>query len=501
MKSLRGVSYRTMGGYLGMSFMCVGGIILLPLLILPAYPAEAALSRFFIVPAVVTLVTGYLLSLTGHDRGLHLERQLDAVLVIVFWIGAVLLCSLPFMLSGLCTFPQAVFESTSGWSTTGLSVIDVTTAPKLILMYRSILLFFGGLGIVLVMSTILAGSGGMQLYHAEGHSDRLVPNLLESARVILLIYSGYILGGTLLYRIFGMDWFDAINHSIAAVSTGGFSTRAESIGYYHSASIEIITIILMILGNTGFLAHLLLLKGRVREFLNHDEFRFFLLLLCIAIPMVAFLLLDQFTALPSEALRVSIFQVVSALTTTGFQTIESFIPWSDSLLLILTALMLIGGGIGSTAGGIKQYRVYTLLRTIFWSIRDKLAYPATVFHDKTSRPGYNETVNYRAKTDVASFVFLYLLLYFLGVMLLTFMGVSLPDALFEFASALGTVGLSRGIMTLGSADSILWVGTFGMFIGRLEIYVFLTALYKIGFDSAVFLKRNRRRARYAGKKV
>lgn len=475
-------SYRALAGYLGFSLMCVGGIMLLPLLVLPAFPDEIGQAPLFVIPGGISIAIGYVMSFVGRGRRVVLARQQDAVLVVAFWACAIVLCSLPFFISGNYTFAQSVFETTSGWSTTGLSIVNVEKAPKILLMYRSVLQFFGGIGIVLVMSTILAGSGGMQLFNAEGHSDRLVPNLLESARAILLIYSGIILSGIILYMLLGMDWFDSINHSIAAVSTGGFSTRAASIAYYNSPAIELVTILLMILGNIGFASHILLFRGQFRKYVAHDEFLFFAFLLAVTIPAAAFLLLKQFALTMGESFRVAAFQVVSALTTTGFQTVPTFNDWSPALTALMIALMLIGGGIGSTAGGIKQYRVIAMLRTVFWTIRDLLAFPGEVHYDRMVRPLGDEAMDYRAKTQISSFVALYLAVYGIGVFALCALGASLPDAMFEFSSALGTVGLSRGIMVADAQSAVLWIGSFGMFFGRLEMFVVLIACNKVWTD-------------------
>ncbi len=494
-------SYRALIGYLGFSLMCVGCIMIIPLVVILAYPEERSESTYFIIPGGMALLAGYLLFLVGRGKKAILERQQDAVLVVLFWVSAIVLSSLPFRLTGKYTFAQAVFEATSGWSTTGLSVVDVESASKMLLMYRSVLLFFGGLGIVLIMSTLLAGSGGMQLFNAEGHTDRLVPNLLESARIIFLIYSGFILAGTILYGTFGMGWFDAINHSIAAVSTGGFSTRAASIGYYDSPAIELTTIVLMILGNIGFAAHILLFRGKIRAYFSHDEFRFFAFTLSTTVPIVAILLLRETGIAVPTAVRVAAFQTISALTTTGFQTVESFNGWSPALTLIVVLLMLVGGGIGSTAGGIKQYRVYTLARTIVWSLRDSLSFPGTVNHDRMRRPSGDETMDYRAKTSILSFIALYLSLYFLGALSLCMLGVSIPDALFEFASAMGTVGLSRGIMCHDARPAVLWIGSVGMFVGRLEMLVLFIAAHKVWTDARGFISANGDKVRRHAKKL
>ena len=264
--------WRLIAGYLGVVLMLIGGIILLPLLVLAAYPGEAVWASCFLVPGVGSVFAGYLfyLLIRGREK-LRLCGRQDALIVVCSWILAILFCSIPFQMTGQYNLNQAVFECTSGWSTTGLSVVDVEQCPRIFLMFRSIMLFFGGVGLVLVMVSVLSDRHGMRLYSAEGHSDRLLPNLVKSARMIIAIYTGYILSGTFLYMVFGMDWFDALNHSIAALSTGGFSTRAESIGYYNSAAIEAVTIVLMLLGCTNFLAHLYLIRGKFGNFFQYCE--------------------------------------------------------------------------------------------------------------------------------------------------------------------------------------------------------------------------------------
>lgn len=199
------------------------------LLVLAAYLGEAVWARCFLVPGVGAVFAGYLfyLLIRGREK-LRLCGRQDALIVVCSWILAILFCAVPFQMTGQYNLTQAVFECTSVWSTTGLSVVDVEQCPRIFLMFRSIMLFFGG--VVLVLVSVLSDRHGMRLYSAEGHSDRLLPNLVKSVRMIIAIYTSYILSGTFLYMAFGMDWFDALNHSIATLSTGGFSTRPESIG-------------------------------------------------------------------------------------------------------------------------------------------------------------------------------------------------------------------------------------------------------------------------------
>lgn len=475
--------YKLLIGYMGVVIILVGFITLLPLLMLLPFPYEIDNAKYFILTGVPAILVGYLLTLfvKGKEKG-QLHKHQDSLVVVMTWVIAIVISAVPFMLTGKYNFTQAVFETTSGYSTTGLSIVDVANCPHIFLMYRSIMLFFGGVGLVLVMMSVLSDSYGMRLYSAEGHSDRLVPNLIKSARVIIAIYSGYILSGTILYIIFGMNWFDALNHSIAALSTGGFSTKVESIGYYNSVPIEVITIVLMLLGSINFLVHLFLIKGKFRKFFGHCEVKFMLFLCAVCTPIFAVLLLNGFAETIPEGIRIAIFQIASAITTTGFQTVPTFTTWSPALLLLMTLLMLIGGGAGSTAGGIKQYRIYILLKNIWWDIRDKFSHTRIVRVNQINRLGGNEKVTDKMKLEINAFIVLYIVIFFIGTFIFTLFGNDLDLAMFEFSSALGTVGISCGITNYDANPVILWTGTLGMFIGRLEIYIVILAFMRVCSD-------------------
>ncbi len=488
-------------GYLGVVLMLIGGIILLPLAVLPVFREEISQAQYFTVPGVVAVFTGYVMYLPIKGReALRLTGHQDALIVVLSWMLAILFSAVPFIMTGKYNFTQAVFECTSGWSTTGLSVVDVTRCPKIFLLYRSIMLFFGGVGLVLVMVSVLSDRHGMRLYSAEGHSDRLLPNLVKSARMIIAIYMGYILSGTLLYMFFGMDWFDALNHSIAALSTGGFSTKAESIGYYHSFGVELVTIVLMLLGCTNFLAHLYLIRGRFKTFFRYCEVKFQLLICAFFTPVMAVLLIyGGLSGNVGQGFRVGLFQAVTALTTTGFQTVDSFAAFSSPLLLLMTLLMLIGGGTGSTAGGIKQIRVWIALKSLCWSMRNRIAQKRVVYSNSIEKLDGREFLTERSRLDTLEFIGIYLSVFVLGTMALCLCGFDIGASMFEFASALGTVGLSVGITAYDASPVVLWAETIGMFVGRLEIYVVFVAAVQFGREiKRGGEKRRRRRKGYAG---
>ncbi len=306
------------------------------------------------------------------DTNKKLSVGEDAVIVVVAWILATVFSAIPFMISQDLSFTQAYFEAVSGWTTTGLSVMDVESTPHIFLIYRSIMQFFGGVGIVLVMLSALSSTFGMRLYNSEGHSDRILPNLIKSSRMILSIYLGYVIAGTILYVIAGMPIFDAINHSIAALSTGGFSTKLESIGFYNNVYIELITIILMILGTISFATHLLLVKRKFKEILKIGEIRFMFLILGITIPLITFVSLKDLYGGLYKGARVALFEIVSALSTTGFSTVV-YNNWPSFAIFIMIILMIMGGGAGFTSGGIKLYRVYLMMKQLGWSIKLKIS--------------------------------------------------------------------------------------------------------------------------------
>lgn len=463
--------------YIGAVAIVIGCILLVPLIMLIPFPQEIGEAKYFIIPGTLCIAGGYFLFHTGEEKYKWKNyKNKENIIVTLAWIMVILLSSIPFVLTGKYNFTQAIFECTSGYSTTGLSVVDVEKASHIFLFFRSVMLFVGGIGLVLVVITVLSDRYGMKLFEAEGHSDKMVPNLLQSARVIFLIYSGYIAGGTVLYIAFGMNWFDAVNHAVAAISTGGFSTQAESIGYYHNTGIEVVTIVLMFLGGTNFMVHLALLKGKFRKVYTDCEFRFSLFVYPLSAVLLAVLAGYPAAKNMSEGVRMGLFQAVSAMSTTGFQTVDSFKSWSSPMIFIMIMLMMIGGGAGSTAGGIKQYRVSIAVKEIFWNLRKKIGNKRIIVPEKITRCGEPIEVDgqlYRSNMD---FIFLYIIFMGIGTMIFTCFGYSVQDSMFEMASSLSTVGLSMGITGYDAHPLILWTSTIGMFLGRLEIYiVFITA--------------------------
>ena len=470
--------------YLSIFVIMIGIIQLLPLLVIPFYPEEIGYAPCFIIPGVGAIFIGYLVGYFFRGTEiLKLEKHYDSVLVVSVWILAIFISTFPWMLKGDYNFTQVSFEMTSGFSTTGLSVVDVGNTPHIFLMFRSITLFVGGVGLVLILTCAFSDKYGLNLYNAEGHNDRLMPNLAKSARLILSIYSSYILFGTVSYIILGMPVFDAINTSIAALSTGGFSVINESIYGYHSLGVEIITMILMLLGQTNFLLHLSMIKRKFSNIWNHSETKFILALIIIFIPfMVVNLLTTGYTNSFWESLRVSAFQFVTTITTTGFVSVENMAILPSGFITVMILMMLVGGDLESTGGGIKQYRVIVTLKGIYRNIKNTILNSRTVTTDYITRAGKKYQLSQDEVASTSSYVLFYVILFLMGSLIFTMYGYSLQDSMFEFSSAISTVGLSVGITNYYASPVILWTAIVGMFLGRLEIMVVFEALLRVVKD-------------------
>ncbi len=483
--------YSLITKYIGVLVMMVGGAILSPLITLFLYPEEWPYVKFFIYAALIAFLLGYLLySKTGDQKEkTTLNLTEGGVIVVVSWIIAIFFSALPFVWGLKMDWTLAVFEAVSGLTTTGLSVMNVENTPAIYLLWRSIMQMLGGAGLVVIALSSILPTQGMGLYMAEGRTDQLLPHVRRSTKMIIKIYLGYITAGTLLYVVSGMGLFDALNHSMAAISTGGFSTVQASIGHWNNPGIELVTIILMFLGTINFATHYTLLQGKVKKFFHNGEIKLMGLLLVIFTPLIIFVSLQGIYQNLATSVRHGFFQLVTALSTTGFSTID-FNAWPVFANLVIVLLMLIGGGTGSTAGGIKQFRIYLILKSIYWEIKGHFYPRRAIMEEYVWRGEDKWYVKAEHIKEVANYILLYLITYFTGVLIFLAYGYSLQDSLFEFASALGTVGLSVGITGASAPYPILWTEIVGMMLGRLEFFVIIYALIKLLRD-----------IRYLGKKV
>ena len=485
------LEYRVVVAYLGVTLALVGAVMLVPLLALVAWPHEARHAIAFAAPGTCAMVLGAFLFWLCRTRQAVLSVQEGAVLVVLSWLAACLLGAWPLAAVEHLTWTQAVFESVSGWTTTGLSVVDVTRATKIVLLWRSTMQLVGGAGFAIIMLATLVGPTGPGYSEAEGRSEQLVPHVRQSAKLVLMIYGGYTLLILLGYVAVGLGFFDAVNHAFAVVSTGGFSTYSESIGHWDSPGVELVSIVGMLLGQSSFLTAYLAITGNGRAVLRDGEVRYVGVILPAC--TLALLLLTCLGPYPTlaKSFRVALFETATALTTTGFSTV-GYNGWNGFGVLVLIVLMVVGGGTCSTAGGVKQYRAVLLAKAFWWEVRRLLLPRGAVIENSVWHGNQRVYVNDAQLRRVGVFFFLYVLTLALGTALLAAHGFSVRDALFEFASAQGTVGLSLGVTSPNAPPAVLWAEIAGMFLGRLEFFVVVVGVAKVMRDLPVLLGRGQK---------
>jgi trk system potassium uptake protein TrkH len=480
--------YRVVLTALGFILLLSSALGAVPVLVALWLREGAANLGGFALPAALQLMAG--LALWKGPWSVRNETPTfseGGIIVLLSWVLVMALSALPFVLVLGLPFSRAFFESVSGWTTTGLSVVDVTTAPASVLIWRSLIQLAGGAGLAILMMSALAGATGAGISGAEGRGDQLVPQVRESARLVLVIYLATATAGVIAYVLVGMTPFDALNHSFAAVSTGGFSTRVESLGYWNSPVVEAVTIALMWLGNLSFITAWLLWRGRLGAVAGNGEIRLTAVVLPTAVILLFFLTCMGTYPHLGKAARVAVFEATTALTTTGFSTV-GYASWNGAGFFIMIMLMLIGGGTCSTAGGIKQIRIYLVWRQLCRDLRQLMLPRGTVSPVLIREGEQTVAVEDGRFRQVSTFLYLYLLTYAAGVLILCASGFSLQDSLFEFASALGTVGLSMGVTTADMPDPALWAETTAMFLGRLEFTVILVSAVRLLRDLRVMVR-------------
>ena len=484
--------YKTLFGYIGGIWFIIGLAILAPLIMLLPYPDEVSLAPSFIITGGSLAAFGlFIRTKTPLDDAPSPTVQEGMVAIVIAWVTAIIIGTIPLMIVGNLTFSQAVFETTSGWTTTGLSVVDVENSSRILLFYRAMTQLIGGAGFAIIVLSSITGPTGSGLSTAEGRDDQLAPHVRQSASIVIWMYSLTIIIGAFVLDIVGMEWFDAINHAIAAVATGGFSTRAESIGYWDSAIIEMVIVVLMILGSINYLTLYIGIKGNIRALLKDGEVRLMAFLLSLGFILLFFgvTLTSYATDGTFKPVRIAIFEFVSALTTTGFSTVP-YVPWHWSGLgwLVLIMAMLIGGGSGSTAGGIKIFRIYVLYKALVWEVRkafmpNQMVNEARIWKGDHSDPLSNEQIR-----RIALYVFLYFVIHFGLMLIIAAHGFSIGEAMFEAASVVSGVGTSVGVTQPDAPPTLLWSMSIGMLLGRLEFFAIVIGSIKLIRDSLIIAR-------------
>jgi len=466
---------------IGVLLIILGVFMLIPFFVQLIYDEK---NSTFLSSALITAFIGILLVLTNLEENKKLNLQQAFLLTTLSWLSIAIFGCLPFLLANLnLSFVDAFFESMSGITTTGSTIItDLDNAPKGILMWRSIMQWLGGIGIIVMAITVLPllNVGGMQLFRMESSdtTEKILPKTREVSLIISIIYLGLTFVCAIAYWRFGMNIFDSIAHAMTTIATGGFSTYSSSIGYFQNPQIEIISIIFIILGSVPFIAYLKFVKGDKKIFFKDVQIKGLIYILIISVLlMFLYLLLNNKEYSFTENLRISTFNVVSILSGTGYVT-SNFSLWGKFPLVFFLFLMFIGGCAGSTTCGIKIFRFQILGLFILNQIR-KLVYPHGIFPMKYNNEKISNTFIY----SIITFIFLYFFIFFILAALLSLNGLDFVTALSGSASAISNVGPGLGDV-IGPNGNFSDLPNFsklslslGMLLGRLELFAVLVLFF------------------------
>ena len=461
-------NYKTVFFTLGILQIILGIFMLIPVIVQFVYNQ---LDSSFFGSSIVTIIFGTLFFLSNLDHDKRLNLQQAFLLTALSWLSIALFGSLPFVFSNIeFSFTNAFFESMSGITTTGSTIIpNLESIPKGILFWRAILQWLGGIGVIVMAITLMPimNVGGMQLFQISNSdsSEKILPKSKEIALRLIYIYSGLTGLCAFSYWIFGMGKFDSLTHSMTTIATGGFSNYNDSIGFFNSISIEISAMIFIILGSLPFIAYIKFLSGNNKILISDVQIKTFIKIIIFSIIILSVYL--SFVNPNQINLRSIFFNVISILTGTGYVNAQ-YDNWGSFPIILFLALMFIGGCAGSTTCGIKIFRIQILYSFIVNQLK-KIIYPKGIFVLKYDQ----NPVDNKFISSIISFIYLYLVIFFTITALLSLSGLDFITAISGAATSISNVGPGLGsiIGPNGNFSSLpdisKWILSLGMILGRL----------------------------------
>ncbi|WP_440933768.1 TrkH family potassium uptake protein [Candidatus Pelagibacter sp.] len=467
-------NYKTVFFTLGILQIILGISMFIPIIAQFIY---SEIDSSFFGASIVTIIFGSLFFLSNLDHDKKLNLQQAFLLTALSWLSIAIFGSLPFIFSTMeLSITDAFFESMSGITTTGSTIIsNLENTPKGILLWRALLQWLGGIGIIVMAITLMPimNVGGMQLFKISSNdsSEKILPKSKEIALRLIFIYSGLTGLCAFSYWLFGMGKFDSLTHSMTTIATGGFSNYNQSIGYFNSVPIEISSMIFIILGSIPFIAYIKFISGNKKIFLNDIQIRTFIKIIIISIIILSIYLF--FNNIENFSLRSIFFNTISILTGTGYVNGE-FDAWGSFPITIFLILMFIGGCAGSTTCGVKIFRIQILYLFILNQLK-KIIYPKGVFVIKYDQGSVDD----KFIASIISFIYFYFVIFFILAALLSLTGLDFITAISGAATSISNVGPGLGPIIGPNGDfSALpdiskWILTVGMILGRLELFAIL----------------------------
>ncbi|MFT5874116.1 MAG: trk system potassium uptake protein TrkH [Clostridium sp.] len=461
---------------LGIVLVCEALAMLPSLIVAVIYGEKSAWS--FLYTILILLIIGITLSLKKpENRGIYIKDGF--AIVAIGWLLVSFFGALPFYFSGVIpSFVDCFFESSSGFSTTGASILQqIEGLPRGILFWRSFTHWVGGMGVLILTMAILpsAGTGAVRIMKAESPGpspEKLVPRVKETAKILYGIYILITIIEIVLLKFAGMSFYDSFVHTFGTVGTGGFSNMNASVGSYNNVYIEMIITVFMFLCGTNFALHYQALRGNFKGFFKNEEFKLYFFVVMISIVLISLNIYGTIYKGAGQSIRYSAFQVVSIITTTGYSTAD-FNVWPVFSKTILFFLMFVGGCAGSTGGGIKNIR-FLLLFKIAKRDLQKIIHPRAIYSVKVG----GKTINEQTLSEVLGFFFMYIMVFCGAVLIVSIEGKDLVTTITSVVATIGNIGPGLGLVGpkgnfSGFTDLSKMVLSFCMIIGRLEIYPIL----------------------------
>ena len=479
---------KVIGNIIGILLM-INGMLMLTAIPFALYHLEESWKGILLSSFINSFIGFLFYYNTKNNKNKDLKRRDGYLIVTLSWLFMCLFGMLPYIFtSQIPNISNAFFETVSGYTTTGASILDdVEALDYSILYWRSLTQWIGGMGIIVLAVAILPflGIGGMQLFVAEApvfSLDKLQPRIKETAQRLWLIYISFTILLFLIFWAEGMNLFEAVNHAMTTFATGGFSTKNASIGYFESPLIQYTVILFMFISATNFTLTYFALKLDFGKLYRNEEFRIycsFIIFLTITV-FATLMLIDS--SYPEATFRDSLFNIVSIVTTTGFTTAD-FTGWTEFITILFFILMFFGASAGSTSGGIKIVRHVVLLKNSYIEIKKQL-HQSGVFTLKFN----NRKVPKEVVSNILAFTMLYVVIFSFGSIVMTMMGIDFMTAIGSVAATLGNVGPGIGEVGPSSTYNSIpeagkWFLSLLMFIGRLELFTFLMIITPIFWRS------------------
>lgn len=470
---------KTIGHYTGFVIICIALFMIIPIVVSIIYHDSINYLNSFIYSTIISLATGIILYFSFNSKNLsNLSLKGSLIFVLSVWILSALFCALPMLFSRDLSFIDAYFEGMSGITSTGFTMYSAAPVAYSIRIWRSLLQWFGGLGIIFLLLVLIPSSVNLKrLYFAEGKTEQMTPNIRHTSVIFIKVYAILTIIAISLYVLVGLDVFYAICYSFSGLGTGGFSADPNNLNYFSNPLIQIVTMIVMIMGATNFILHYHIMKGKWRNIHKNLEIRYMLYFIVFAtiIVMIGLLQHNFYNQDILVTFRHALFQVISILTSTGFQTTD-INNWPALSYHVLILLMFIGGSVCSTASGIKIYNIAIMIKIVWWEIQSIFLPKHIIIKRKVYHDNKLIILNDDAIKQVLTSFIVYLLLFVVSTMIVLMFCNDFQIAYSIVAGSIGNTGLGPSYINPSIPFAVKIVLIFDFLVGRIGIWPALLPL-------------------------